>query len=631
MSDLDFVICSTSLLALIDEESLGYGVKPVSETRVIRRKDYGAVLPLSSKSLDIEGAEATFFVAGTLISPKHFRCHAIEASAKTDVALLKQLKTDRSTCSGVFCLITLADSNAELLTDELGQFPLFIYHKGNDWIVASDPWTIVNLLKKKNISIERDYEGVAAAMIYGTTFGSTTGFTDISLALGNRVQIDANSKIKINSDGYLQELFTPVNYEQYLNETVPILAQGMGTAIHTLTGASYNSVIDITGGMDTRLVASMCIAAGCMSDLGIYSLGKKPRPDRMIADYLIEKYNWTPGTLVVSGNTEGMKKYQEYYNRAMFRSLGMKLSEFPDLSDTHIQRMARITGYYGEFSRVFYEKYLGEPDNRIIESFITGSAASCFLHPDAIHNFGTRLAETLARYSDLGLVGAAKLNALYIENRSKVHFGIAAHAADRSRLGIHPLNSSRILRLGNALPEREHANNKLCFDLICKLAGQEFALEPMAGKFWKGSLVSKLITDERIEKSIVTTKTKLNSKDALIKTVATSFARNTPSRANPTFSKQMAALGKPYFWGMIPDSLAVIKDEMRKIPKDHPIYSYIDRARVESLSEQPPESFNMNSSATTALCLAALFVWVGKTEKVSMIQNTVDAKQYIQK
>jgi hypothetical protein len=172
----DFLVCSESLALFVDGSELQSCVRPVFNPVVIRRRGFVALVPRSLSATSKSGQERTFFVSGALMSPDYFICHSIDNATVDYSEIRDRVKTCPADFSGVFCLLSMTDAGLEIYTDEPRQFLLFGYIDGLNWVVASDPWSIVDLLRRNGVHVERDYDAVFMAMIYGTTLGGQPVF-----------------------------------------------------------------------------------------------------------------------------------------------------------------------------------------------------------------------------------------------------------------------------------------------------------------------------------------------------------------------------------------------------------------------------------------------------------------------
>lgn len=546
-------------------------------------------------------------------------------------SLASRLREKPESVSGVFSFVEFSQSSVVIRTDLLSQYPLFIYEderSAGHYLISNNIHLIARALKSVNVPIRKSAEAISQALIFGTTFSDETGYEAIKL-------LPPDVTVSINETGELKKSerdpFDVPNagqYRDYLTDTATELKETVGEAFQHL-GADFNQVVDLTGGADSRMVMAAVKAAGFADDARVFCMGGPARADRMVADYLIQKYEFRPATVYISNDSEELS-FEEFLRRGMGRHFGMKYSEFNDTGSYYIDDYARYSGYFGEFSRVFDEQLLskGQSVETLVDSYLQKRPADNVLVTDAGRNsFREKMLSELTAISDrFSVESGAAAREFYRRNRSRVHFGLAARLASTVRVGIHPLSTPRLGQLSAMLNSKLSAKNKVAFDLISALAGRKFAKEPMANKPWDKALFWNRWLYRRYLKRAV-----IREGDEPI-APRVPMPGKKPGRSSGLktitndFTQKVRREGREYFWYLLPSCFALIDEHLKNMSEDDPLFDAVSRDRLLAMLDAGYESIDHNMKAKNCLRMAAALVWWNSECEPNSILGEVSGK-----
>ena len=338
----------------------------------------------------------------------------------------------------------------------------------------------------------RSIRAIAHSLGYGTPIGSASAVTGIHL-------LPPRHEIRITPEGVLtlHERYAAASIYQSDDDYESLIAQAeedlRSTAGAVMASSASQILCDLTGGADSRLALAALLSRGASARerIEVFCISKYPAADRIVADHIAHKYGLR-GANVPSNNQTEYLPPDRTIRRGLFRTFGLKLSDQTDVGHLRFPSLCRVTEYFGEMSRSFGTTVRSLPRNGqelATHYFSRRDARSMLLTNDAREEIVTTMAAQADGLLEAGCSASQLLKILYCENRCRYHFGLASRLSNDVRIAVNPLYSMHAIRAASRLPYQDLANNRAGFDLICRLAGTAFALEPRADSRWSPSLV----------------------------------------------------------------------------------------------------------------------------------------------
>lgn len=537
---------------------------------------------------------------------------------------------------GVFGLLSWNEDSWEVTLDRLAQYAIFVWREGEDYLISNSLELMVQVLRLNRILAKKSTKNATDALIYGTSFGGATGYEGISLYRSTQLFFKEGA-LHFEDCDFLVRLYEKNNasYEQSLAETVSFLKKAANNLTPDKVGGMLLS--DLTGGVDSRLVVSLLMCSPLSSEeINVFCLGSDARADKIVADYLVEKYGFKPGTFYSAKSPEGASP-ADSIERGVRRFHGMKLADFGDFGDGRIVGQTKVTGYYGELTRLFYN-FEENPNNVLVDNLVAIGGVKKYFNTDAIQGFRGRVGDFLDRMDQLGIDFEDKLNALYLLNRNKAHFGMSAYLADRTRQAFHPLCSSLFTKLSGKLSREDRAANRVAFDVISGLC-EKLLCEPMAEKVWSRRLFSDDFDYERYADSCFVD----NGASALSSQRYKYGQRNLLHAAqdkvqvDPQFSERMRSLGIQYHWALLPDVVSRLNVYLDRVEGSNiadSVTAILNIDNVRSLlknidfgAQSHRETGLNNNEAKFLLKLLSTLSWVVGDDTLTTVDYKFDVTQ----
>lgn len=356
---------------------------------------------------------------------------------------------------GRFALFARAGSGYIAKTDALGQDSIFYYSDERNWALSNSFYALCQHLKEHGARLTPYVPALSGFFVEHSVthqlISNRTGVSEIRV-------LPADSSLMIaphTAQVWVRRTHT-LDYEQttsrgeYEDRLVAHAAK-WASRTHALIDAYGESAsIDVTGGMDSRLVLGLVLAGGAdLSRMNVVSNPKMPE-DFAVAQALADANGFTvqnrPHRLV-RPSTETDYALWKYGN------LGVYLNARPALSDTLTERV-HFHGACGECYRDFYRgTALNLVDN--IASRVPDTAKQMLRNEftrgfDEAHVSGERAAVVMDHYRHF---------------RSRFHFG---RNWFRSLQGVlaTPLASMDLVKASGALTKMERDRNQLFCDML---------------------------------------------------------------------------------------------------------------------------------------------------------------------
>lgn len=506
-----------------------------------------------------------FVFGGARLTENSFLSHWNFDRASEEEVYAHYKSRDTEFSLGIFSLLAWSDDEWELSLDKLAQYTIYIWTSGEDYLISNSLELMVKVLRLGGINVERSTQNTIEALVYGTTFGGATGFEGITLYRSPKASFSGN-QLHIEEYEFVKDLYSTANegsYDDLLKKTLDFVR----TAAKNISSDAFGGKIlsDLTGGVDSRFVLSILLSSSLRPDeINVFCLGSDARADKIVADYLVEKYKLSPGEFFNAKSPEGSSP-ADSIEKGVYRFYGMKLADYGDFGDGKIVGQTKMTGYYGELSRLFYD-YKSTDNERLVEKFVSVGGLDRYISEDVVSSLRGKMLDFFQTLDDLGLAFDDKLHALYLLNRNKIHCGMSAHLAEKTRQAFHPLNCSLFVKLSLLISRPERKANKVAFDMIGHLT-PSLLMEPMAEKVWSPKLFPSDFDYESYRErcfieggseAISSVSHKYKQKNLLHRAVTRVYE-------NKAFSDRMRKLGVQYHWALLPDLKVRIEEYLDHI------------------------------------------------------------------
>lgn len=176
-------------------------------------------------------------------------------------------------------------------TDHLGSHSVYYYYKDNNFIVASQLNYITDFLKLNNIEIEEDLHGIHCILDWGYLIDNATAVSGIKrLYPGEYVTINTD---EINATTYYIANYPPKNYS--IEEYIERLDKAFSNAVRRIVGKcienGYKTVLDMSGGLDSRLTAFRAVELFGVRDLVAFHFSQYDSIEWKVALKVIKELN----------------------------------------------------------------------------------------------------------------------------------------------------------------------------------------------------------------------------------------------------------------------------------------------------------------------------------------------------
>lgn len=201
----------------------------------------------------------TAFNIGTLIYKNKWKKKALELIIH-DLIDGKSVQKIMSSTSGQFCLIVHTSANVFVITDKLGSFPVYKF-EDNSTIQISN--IFLPLAKHNNVTV--NYQAFAEYLSFDYCFNCTF-FNEIELLdRGSIYQFVPDIKIHVYDD-----FLSGIAFNKY-NNLDQISRITKETLVYNLSflSAKDNIFVDLTGGFDTRTIATILKSMNIDFEAGI--------------------------------------------------------------------------------------------------------------------------------------------------------------------------------------------------------------------------------------------------------------------------------------------------------------------------------------------------------------------------
>ena len=140
-------------------------------------------------------------------------------------------------------------------TNHIGDKPLFYYIDGVNFIVSSDPIMIIKALRKLRLQISLDEEAVKSMLAYGYMHDSFTYCKEVKRILpGNYLEISNNVSKTLCYHKFDFTYNKNIDIKSLIHTIEVVFDRAVKMEIEKDIEYDYNHLVDLSGGLDSRMV-----------------------------------------------------------------------------------------------------------------------------------------------------------------------------------------------------------------------------------------------------------------------------------------------------------------------------------------------------------------------------------------
>lgn len=496
----------------------------------LKRFKHGTLLTISSNRKELDDIDKSeSFVDGYFILDEVFHSEYCDQSS----ANINELLSKYESVNGCFSFVKINDDEVDVRADILSQYQLFVAKVNGSIVAFSNNIHMLFAALEECGYIQTINKLHAAAQC---TYLSALSFVRISsnvecLPFGQRLTLSENGRIEPSEIASRRTVLGLDNYSRYSEELNTVANKLLkDTKAISKFAQDKNIVIDLSGGVDSRLTLACFIGAGEEKNMRFFNANnslKDKAADQIVAENLANMFGLSGGIAITEADT-GTATRNSFYringgNKVLlgtYQYYGLLPYAFEDFGELSIKNYGRVTGYCGEHTRApgpNLGKLMGEERDAFANQASTAYLDSWFAinknnaSQYIDHSIKSELKTSVSKYIDdvLEEIEETKLlnTVFYLENRSRFHFGVRRQIGNKFRIVLSPLGSPLLLKLHKYLTYGQIFSNKIALDLMCKFAGRELALAPYADYRWAKNVVES-VSGTYIEEHIIVKNTK---------------------------------------------------------------------------------------------------------------------------
>lgn len=527
-------------------------------------------------------------------------------------------ETLKNEARGSFSLINYDKNELKFTSDPLSLSPIYIFDNDRLFAVTNSPMLLENMLKEEfGVVMKRSSELAAYDITIGTGAFNVTGWEKLKL-------IDFDSEIIVSNDGKVSFL-KKKNEQSYLNPVESyeqLIEKARIDLVNNILAISKSSrekkVIDITGGMDSRLILSVVSSMGIKDSFYYYTDGEHPYPDANVALHIMEKYGLKRVKFKNTVKTNIANNVLGEFSKFLYQSSGSSFMYGRVRSSTFERNdiLAVGGGLAGGFKSTYSRRIVSE------EQDVKDAASSMIINKDIVSDkFYRKVKDNFVDYfSSLLKQGVSVKKAadwFYVLSRSRYLIGIGEETMHPVRPKVHALYSVNLIKAAMKLTENERNSGKIHFDLIKKF-DENLLYIPFAEKKWDESLYNSDDIKYLLEKIVpVNSRTPkiyeslsyelidFQEKDSL-------DVQSVSHRKNNTWAKSQKLKGRNWMWQNLDVILPAFADYCKLMPGE--IEDYFDLGVLSKLANKDIVKINRSHEVRALVFFLTLFIFLDKKE-----------------
>lgn len=400
-----------------------------------------------------------------------------------------------------------------LRIDPLGQYPVYYFRRGRDFIVSNNPHFVDATARASGLHLTRSLVPVIDSMAFGGPFLGATHIDDVRWLLpGEWLRFDEHG-LEV-----LEDVEAPVRADDTeVAELTDQLVSSLRSHVEALASACPNAVAvtDLTGGADSRAVMAVVTATEAFPDLTARCFTRYPNPDANVAGLLMERRGLDPAPYPFAdrgGEVRGQIRVIEssaYWHGGARDAVG----EIPFT----MRDLVHFSGYFGGVGGAIPGfDYMAVPDRRGKGPFngpidahfqrIENGSAGSLLTRETLASLRDRMRTELSLLAERGFDRPSMRAEIYLRSRCKAHFGFRSAHLNAAWIRPDILASPALAKLRRAMAPELSMANKVILDVLLA-TGPDLAMAPMANSKWNERVVPPELRDLWRSMEVVTSKT----------------------------------------------------------------------------------------------------------------------------
>lgn len=533
--------------------------------------------------------------------------------------------------AGTFSFLEWSQSDGHMRVnfDVFNMAPCFVTTDRRDWAVSNNVHLLAALLRQNGAKPERQASPFIAEMVFNCGYVGGSPWSLIEPLEPHR-KLELGSTLEILPGPDIRTAFADVP----TNELVAVVGDRIAERVAVLAEmpAPIRHVLDVTGGMDSRILLAAVIRSRTASQWSFNRLFPFPNPDGNFAEMIGERFGMKRVNLGLPSEDTPFGQYA----RQVYHSQGLEAKEgyLPQRPCPH---MVRLHGCFGELAgkNQDVKRFLRRLDGPLgRDNLVTGYLAALsavgydrILSPDGKATARDMLSGRIDAILGEGHAIEAMPALFYARGKARSHYGMISHLRGMRTNYPDVLNDPALVVLAMRTGPRKSMGGRVNFDLVRYLGGDEIAALPLADTHW-----DKAIFDEGADVQRFVVPPITQATPALFAAL--------PEQADPVpvgFSPLAQAgdpPGFPHRKGETPSTRtdiarAICRMEEVRAALDAGLGSFLDHATLERLLTQSEplqhaDTVNLNLVAQAGIWMAGLeqrYVWPQNTLTESAVRS----------
>ena len=540
-------------------------------------------------------------------------------------ALVERNSAAEAVNAGVFVAGRIDKNGATLVTDSLGQYPLYYFQSGERFLISNVMRYLTLAMTASGFATTPLLMPCLETIMFGGALGDATQIREIR-RLPHGSYVHANPKLRFPRSAAMEY---PSSYEALIAEAHKALMRHV-VAIAGAVGGPRHIVADVTGGTDSRLVLSLLMASSLRDETRGRCNARYPHPDANVAAAIFARYNLRAAQMPLVYETnahaqaKSLAKSHVDYCAGFTGATRSPNNAFVSLAFPNLVHFGGCFGEIGGSSRSYpFFDSPAEPEVTIKEAVDrftrrTGKSRSHYLITKSGLSAARDNAVTAIRtLDDEGISREQMQSEFYLRGRCRSHFGLRNWLNNKMKIVPDPLASPWLVAARRALQWRQYSRNRVVFDLLRAGGWDDLTKMPLADKVWDTEIIP---VEERdayrsiaaIRLSTPEMSPEIGKLQNYARVYAGSFRRHTqthqpsPGNADPmaTTSPPSSATSKHYTDGY----RTLLRDLIDRVPAGHDIWTLIDREAVSNLGLKESAEFSARNMATIGTLLSGI-IW----------------------
>jgi asparagine synthase (glutamine-hydrolysing) len=219
----------------------------------------------------------------------------------------------------MYCIVRITDnpSQLELLTDIIGMEQVFYFHKDGLWLISNSVYLIERIIGH----VALDPLGISLFLSIGWVGDDRTLLSNIRVIPGGQLWTWKEGDNEPNRQSYYKpSRLARQPCKKLTSSYFQRLADDLTRSMRILSQSFDNIICALTGGRDTRLVASLLIHAGLKAQY--YTFGEQSGTDAKIAKQIAETFDLSYKLICITAS-DVIRNWDKIWQQVILQSDGM--------------------------------------------------------------------------------------------------------------------------------------------------------------------------------------------------------------------------------------------------------------------------------------------------------------------